>query len=156
MDEEKHVSPLPDPNSPDRQKATKLALASKVCKIFGFVSIGAVLAGTLILRDDSSVVWMFAIVLAILPVFLSGTLKYRELMLRCTKRTTARCIKTVCRHSGKSIRRYPIVEFEVDGMPYTAELSVSCSRHAEGELYTIYYDPLDPKTVRTEERTWLR
>ena len=151
MDKEKHATLLPDPDSPERKMAKKFALASKVCKVLGFVGIGVALAGTVILQGDPSVVWMFAILLAILPVFVSGMLKDRELKLRCTKRTTAHCIKIVRRHVGKSLRRYPIVTFDVEGVPYTAELPVRCSRNSEGELYTIYYDPLDPKTVRTEE-----
>ncbi len=36
------------------------------------------------------------------------------------------------------------------GVLHTAELSISCSKGDVGELYTIYYDPLDPDSVRSE------
>ena len=143
-----------EPNDHQRL-AAKYAKKAKIC--FAVTIVGFVLLLLACFLIKSSAPWT---IFCFLPFFSIMALGFyyqkQEIKLRCTKRTTARCIKTVCRHSGKSIRRYPIVEFEVDGMPYTAELSVSCSRHAEGELYTIYYDPLDPKTVRTEERTWLR
>ena len=41
------------------------------------------------------------------------------------------------------------MEFEVNGIPYTAELSTACSRKDVGQLYVIYYDPLDPSVVRS-------
>ena len=85
-------------------------------------------------------------------LILSEVFKGKELKIRCTKRTTAFCIDTVRRRSGKHSTRHPIVEFEVKGVTHTVELSVSCSRDAVGDLYTLYYDPLDPDVVRPERR----
>ena len=81
---------------------------------------------------------------------MGGIFKDKELKLRCTARTTAFCIDTVRRRSGKTSVRHPIVEYEVKGVTYTAELQVSCSRNSVGETFPIDYDPLDPKTVRTK------
>lgn len=143
-------SPPPDPNSPERQKAAVYGKLAKVIKILSYVFVGLLFVGIVILQDNSSLILMVPIIPAILCMILSGIFKDKELKIRCTKRTTGTCLYTVRRHSGKSTHRHPVVEFEAEGVTYTAELSVTCSRHAEGELYTIYYDPLDPATVRTE------
>ena len=95
---------------------------------------------------------LLTIPLFVLTIILSEVFKSKELKIRCTKRTTAFCVDTVRRKSGKHSTRHPIVEFEVNGVTHTVELSISCSRDAVGDLYTIYYDPLDPGTVRAERR----
>ena len=147
-----HTPPTPeelDPNSPARKKAAKFALASKVCKGLAYVGVGLTLIGGIILDDTPGAVLVFPAILLVFGGFLLGDyFKKQDLKLRCTRRTTARCIDTVRRKSGKHSHLYPIVGFEVDGVSYTAELSVSCSGDAVGELYPIYYDPLDPESVR--------
>ncbi len=138
-----------DPNSPDRQKAAKYATAAKVCKVLTFVCFGAAFVGAISAKvtDASPLILLFFIPLIVVAL-LNSYFKHKELKLRCTKRTTAFCIDTVRRRSGKHSHIHPIVEFEVDGVRHTAELSISCTRNAVGETYTIYYDPLDPDTVR--------
>lgn len=85
-------------------------------------------------------------------MILSEVFKSKELKLRCTRRATAFCVDTVRRKSGKVSTRHPIVEYEVKGVTHTAELNISCSRDAVGDLYAICYDPLDPDTVHPERR----
>ncbi len=138
-----------DPNSPDRQKAAKYATASKVCKVLTFVCFGLVFVGAISAKvtTASPLIILFFIPLVVVAL-LNSYFKHKELKLRCTKRTTAFCVDTVRRRSGKHSHIHPIVEFEVDGVRHTAELSISCTRGAVGETYTIYYDPLDPDTVR--------
>lgn len=143
--------PLPDPNSPERQKAKKMAMYHKICQGLTFVCFGLVFVGAILTKtaDTSPLILLF-----FLPLFavalLSSYFKNQELKLRCTERTTAICVNTVRRRSGKSSHLYPVVEYEVEGVRRTAELSISCTRNSVGELYTIYYDPLDPTTVRAE------
>ncbi len=140
----------PAPNSPERQKAAKFGVGSKVCKILTFVFIGVLFLGGIATQSPAII---FPSFLFIIPsILLSEVFKSKELKLRCTRRTTAFCIDTVRRRSGKSSTRHPIVEYEVKGVTHTAELSISCSRDAVGDLYTICYDPLDPDTVRVERR----
>ncbi len=150
--ESAHCRPTPeelDPNSPARQKAAKFALASKVCKGLAYVGVGLTLIGGIILDDTPGAVLVFPAVLLVFGGFLLGDyFKKQDRKLRCTRRTTARCIDTVRRKSGKHSHLYPVVGFEVDGVSYTAELSVTCSHSSVGELYPIYYDPLDPESVR--------
>lgn len=147
-----HTPPTPeelDPNSPARKKAAKFALASKVCKGLAYVGVGLTLIGGIILDDTPGAVLVFPAVLLVFGGFLLGDyFKKQDRKLRCTRRTTARCIDTVRRKSGKHSHLYPVVGFEVDGVSYTAELSVTCSHSSVGELYPIYYDPLDPESVR--------
>ena len=147
-----HTPPTPeelDPNSPVRKKAAKFALASKVCKGLAYVGVGLTLIGGIILDDTPGAVLVFPAVLLVFGGFLLGDyFKKQDRKLRCTRRTTARCIDTVRRKSGKHSHLHPIVRFEVDGVSYTAELSVTCSHSSVGELYPIYYDPLDPESVR--------
>lgn len=138
-----------NPNSPARQKAAKFALASKVCKGLAYVGFGLTFIGGIILDDTPGAVLVFPAVLLVFGGFLLGDyFKKQDRKLRCTRRTTARCIDTVRRKSGKHSHLYPVVGFEVDGVSYTAELSVTCSHSSVGELYPIYYDPLDPESVR--------
>ena len=144
---------MPDPNSPERQKAAKLGVASKVCKVLTFVFFGGMFLGALMAKKDLNPgAMLLTIPLFVLTIILSEVFKSKELKIRCTKRTTAFCVDTVRRKSGKHSTRHPIVEFEVNGVTHTVELSISCSRDAVGDLYTIYYDPLDPGTVRAERR----
>lgn len=140
---------MPDPNSPERQKAAKLGVASKVCKVLTFVFFGGMFLGALMARENFNPgVMLLTIPLFVLVIILSEVFKSKELKIRCTKRTTAFCVDTVRRRSGKHSTRHPIVEFDVDGVTHTAELSISCSRDAVGDIYTLYYDPLDPDVVR--------
>ncbi len=143
-------SPAPQ-KSPTRVKAARYAVCGRVCHVasiilFGLTFVGAIAAG----GDGNSAPAVF--VLAFLPllacVLLGSFFKNQELKLRCTERTTAICVDTVRRRSGKHSHRYPIVEFEVDGVTYTAELTISCSRDAVGQLFSFYYDPLEPTVVR--------
>ena len=145
----KHINSSYDPHSPDRQKAAKYAKAGKVCSgvaiAFGIASfVGAALMKV----GVTSSAFMLLIIPMVILVLLGVYFKNKDLKLRCTERTTALCIDTVRRRSGRHSARHPVVEYEVDGVRHTAELSVSCSKGDVGELYTIYYDPLDPDTVR--------
>ena len=138
-----------DPNSPDRQKAAKYATAAKVCRMLTFLCFGIVFVGAISAKvTDTSPILIFFFIPLIIVALLNSHFKHQELKLRCTKRTTAFCIDTVRRRSGKHSHLHPIVEYEVDGVRHTAELSVTCTRGAVGETYTIYYDPLAPDTVR--------
>ena len=147
-----HTPPTPeelDPNSPARKKAAKFALASKVCKVLAYVGVGLTFIGAIVREDSRGAVLVFPAILFVFGGFLLGDyFKKQDLKLRCTRRTTARCIDTVRRKSGKHSHLHPIVGFEVDGVSYTAELSVTCSHSSVGELYPICYDPLDPESVR--------
>ena len=141
-----------DPNSPARQKAAKYAMASKLCKGLAYVGIGITFIGAIALEDSPGAFLVFPAILLVFGGFLLGDyFKKQDRKLRCTRRTTARCIDTVRRKSGKhSSTLHPIVGYEVNGVSYTAELSISCSRDSVGELYVIYYDPLAPESVRVE------
>ena len=143
----------PDPNSPERIKAAKYGVASKVCKVLTFVFFGGMFLGALMAKEDLNPgAMLLTIPFFVLAIILSEVFKSKELKIRCTKRTTAFCIDTVRRRSGKHSTRHPIVEFEVKGVTHTVELSISCSRDAVGDLYTLCYDPLDPDVVRPERR----
>lgn len=147
--EPKEDTSMPDPNSPERKRAAKFGVASKVCKVLTFVTIGVLFLGGIATQSPSMIALFF---LMIPMIILSEVFKSKELKIRCTKRTTAFCIDTVRRRSGKHSTRHPIVEFEVKGVTHTVELSISCSRDAVGDLYTLCYDPLDPDVVRPERR----
>ena len=137
-----------EPNDHQRL-AAKYAKKAKVCfavTIVGFVFL--LLACFLI---KSSAPWT---IFCFLPFFgimaLGFYYQKQERKLRCTQRTTAVCINTVLRNNSRIPSRHPVVEYEVEGVKYTAELPVSCPRNSVGELYTIYYDPLNPETVRAQ------
>ena len=147
--EPKEDTSKPDPNSPERIKAAKLGMASKICKVLTFVFMGVMFLGLITTRSPS----MMALFFLMIPmIILSEVFKSKELKIRCTRRATGFCVDTVRRRSGKHSHRYPIVEFEAGGVTHTVELSVSCSRDAVGDIYTLYYDPLDPDVVRPERR----
>lgn len=148
--EPKEDTSMPDPNSPERKRAARFGVASKVCKVLTFVTIGVLFLGGIATQSPNIILPVFLLLIPFL--ILSEVFKSKELKIRCTKRTTAFCIDTVRRRSGKHSTRHPIVEFEVKGVTHTVELSVSCSRDAVGDLYTLYYDPLDPDVVRPERR----
>ena len=151
--EPKEDTSMPDPNSPERKRAAKFGMASKVCKVLTFVFFGGIFVGALIAKEDLNPgAMLLTIPFFVLAIILSEVFKGKELKIRCTKRTTAFCIDTVRRRSGKHSTRHPIVEFEVKGVTHTVELSVSCSRDAVGDLYTLYYDPLDPDVVLPARR----
>ena len=144
---------MPDPNSPERKRAAKFGVASKVCKVLTFVFFGGIFVGALMAKEDLNPgAMLLTIPFFVLAFILSETFKSKELKIRCTRRTTGFCVDTVRRKSGKHSTRHPIVEFEVKGVTHTVELSVSCSRDAVGDLYTLCYDPLDPDVVRPERR----
>ena len=140
---------MPDPNSPERIKAANFGKASKICKVLTFVFMGVMFLGVITTQSPSMIALFF---LMIPMIILSEVFKSKELKIRCTRRTTGFCVDTVRRRSGKHSHRYPIVEFEAGGVTHTVELSVSCSRDAVGDIYTLYYDPLDPDVVRPERR----
>jgi hypothetical protein len=148
--EPKEDTSMPDPNSPERKRAAKFGVASKVCKVLTFVTIGVLFLGGIATQSPNIILPVFLLLIPFL--ILSEVFKGKELKIRCTKRTTAFCIDTVRRRSGKHSTRHPIVEFEVKGVTHTVELSVSCSRDAVGDLYTLYYDPLDPDVVLPARR----
>ena len=151
--EPKEDTSMPDPNSPERKRAAKFGVASKVCKVLTFVFFGGIFVGALMAKEDLNPgAMLLTIPFFVLAIILSEVFKSKELKIRCTKRTTAFCIDTVRRKSGKHSTRHPIVEFEVKGVTHTVELSVSCSRDAVGDLYTINYDPLDPDVVLPARR----
>ncbi|MBQ7911990.1 MAG: hypothetical protein IJ363_14550 [Clostridia bacterium] len=136
---------MPDPNSPERIRAANFGKASKICKVLTFVFMGVMFFGVITTQSPS----MMALFFLMIPmIILSEVFKSKELKIRCTRRTTGFCVDTVRRKSGKHSHRYPIVEFEAGGVTHTVELSVSCSRDAVGDIYTLYYDPLDPDVVR--------
>ena len=147
--EPKEDTSMPDPNSPERIKAAKLGMAAKICKVLTFVFMGVMFLGLITTQSPSMIALFF---LMIPMIILSEVFKSKELKIRCTRRTTGFCVDTVRRKSGKHSHRYPIVEFEAGGVTHTVELSVSCSRDAVGDIYTLYYDPLDPDVVRPERR----
>ena len=151
--EPKEDTSMPDPNSPERKRAAKFGVASKVCKVLTFVFFGGMFLGAFMAKENLNPgAMLLTIPFFVLAIILSEIFKSKELKIRCTKRTTAFCIDTVRRRSGKTSTRHPIVEFEVKGVTHTVELSVSCSRDAVGDLYTLYYDPLAPDVVRPERR----
>jgi hypothetical protein len=118
-----------------------------------FVFFGGMFLGALMAKENLNPgAMLLTIPLFVLAIIFSEVFKSKELKIRCTKRTTGFCVDTVRRKSGKTSTRHPIVEFEVKGVTHTVELSVSCSRDAVGDIYTLYYDPLDPDTVRPERR----
>ncbi len=138
-----------DPNSPDRKKAAKYAKAGKICSALAVVfGIMGFVGAALMEATNTSPALMLCLIPTVILLLLGTSFKSKDLKLRCTKRTTAYCIDTVRRRSGKSSHLHPIVEYQVEGVPYTAELSITCTRGAVGETYTIYYDPLEPGTVR--------
>ena len=147
--EPKENTSMPDPNSPERKRAAKFGVASKVCKVLTFVFMGVMFLGVITTQSPSMIALFF---LMIPMIILSEVFKSKELKIRCTRRTTGFCVDTVRRRSGKHSTRHPIVEFEVKGVTHTVELSISCSRDAVGDLYTLCYDPLDPDVVRPERR----
>ena len=151
--EPKEDTSMPDPNSPERKRAAKFGVASKVCKVLTFVFFGGMFLGALMAKEDLNPgAMLLTIPFFVLAIILSEVFKSKELKIRCTKRTTAFCIDTVRRRSGKTSVRHPIVEYEVKGVTYTAELNFSCSRDAVGDTFPIDYDPLDPNTVRAKRR----
>lgn len=151
--EPKEDTSMPDPNSPERKRAAKFGVASKVCKVLTFVFFGGIFLGAFMAKEDLNPgAMLLTIPLFVLAIILSEVFKSKELKIRCTRRTTGFCVDTVRRRSGKHSHRYPIVEFEAGGVTHTVELSVSCSRDAVGDIYTLYYDPLDPDVVRPERR----
>ena len=138
-----------DPNSPERQKAARYAAGKKICNLLTVVLFAfAFLSGIAAQEGDGTSIPLLFLPLLVACILLGTFCKNQELKLRCTHRTTAICVDTVRRRSGKSSHRHPVVEFEVDGTTYTAELSVACSRDVVGQLYTIEYDPLEPSVVR--------
>lgn len=146
-----------DPHSPARQRADKLALAAKIIRILSYVVLGIFLVSHF---ADTSAMPVYAafIMFAVTAggMILAGYLEDKSLALVCTRRTTALCVETVRRHSGKHIRYRPIVEYEANGKFLRTELrSVYCSRHDEGKTYTLFYDPLDEKKIRVDKlRRW--
>ena len=137
-----------EPNDHQRL-AAKYAKKAKVC--FAVTIVGFVLLLLACFLIKSSAPWT---IFCFLPFFgimaLGFYYQKQERKLRCTQRTTAVCINTVLRYNSRIPSRHPIVEYEVEGVKYTAELPVSCPRNSVGELYTIYYDPLNPETVRAQ------
>ena len=151
--EPKEDTSMPDPNSPERKRAARFGVASKVCKVLTFVFFGGMFLGAFMAKENLNPgAMLLTIPFFVLAIILSEVFKSQELKIRCTNRTTAFCIDTVRRKSGKHSTRHPIVEFEVNGITHTVELSISCSRDAVGDIYTLYYDPLDPNVVRPERR----
>ena len=142
-------APSIDPHSPARQKAMKYSQKAKIC--FAVTIVGFVLLLLAVFTVKNSAPWAIFLFLPFLGIMALGFhCKKQERMLRCTKRTTAVCVNTVLHSTGRTPSRHPVVEYEVDGATMTAELSVTCKKDAVGHLYTVYYDPLDPATVRTE------
>ena len=138
-----------DPHSPERQKAARYAACKKICNLLTVILFAfAFLSGIAAQEGDGTSIPLLFLPLLVACILLGTFCKNQELKLRCTHRTTAICVDTVRRRSGKTSHRHPIVEFEVDGKTYTAELSVTCSRDVVGQIYTIEYDPLEPSVVR--------
>ena len=140
-------NPCPKSNAYKRQFASKYARKAKVC--FAVAIVGSVLLILLCLVIKRSAPWAIFPFLLFMGIMAMGFYyQKQEMKLRCTRRTTAVCINTILHSTGRTPSRHPIVEYEVEGVKYTAELSISCTRGAVGEIYTIYYDPLEPTTVR--------
>ena len=50
--EPKEDTSMPDPNSPERKRAAKFGVASKVCKVLSFVFFGGIFVGALMAKED--------------------------------------------------------------------------------------------------------
>ena len=139
----------------DRVKAAYYAWYARICAVLSYVAMGAAILGALFLRqtrvlENEAKAEGLALLLllpAVALLMLGRYFKKRRLRLLCTSPATARYLYSVTR-GGRSRRRYPVVEYEVEGVTYTAELDVRYSRGIEGEEYDIFYDPQDPATVR--------
>ena len=140
----------------DRVKATYYELYAKICTVIAYGLLGATLIAAFILRDaailkDTAMSDGMVIVLMIPSVIfllLGRHFKKRRLQLLCTVRTTARRLYTVTHGSRRGRRRYPVVEYEVEGRTYTAELDIPSYFGSEEEEYAICYDPHDPAVAR--------
>lgn len=91
--------------------------------------------------------------------FIDASIKER----RCTKRTVGHATEVVRRWRSRRVTYCPIVTFTVYDQTddryscdYTVKLPVKCHKHAEGELYTVFYDPDEPTVVRAEGETKAR
>ena len=136
----------------DRKRAAKYAVAHRVCKVMIYLwMIPVLIFGVCQLYIGVCITFA----LGFSSIFLTHHFRKRELLLLCTARTTATCVGTDWHSSGRYLHLRPIVTYEVDGKPYTAKLSVSCPKSATGQLYTIYYDPQNPETVRADQQNFL-
>lgn len=133
----------------NQRLAAKYAQKAKVC--FAVTIVGFVLLLLAFFLIKSSAPWAIFCFLPFLGIMALGFYyQKQERKLRCTQRITAVCVNTVLRNTSRIPSRHPIVEYEVEGVRHTAELSVTCTKDAVGETYVIYYDPLDPSVVRGE------
>lgn len=144
----------PAPTSPERSKATKMAFCYKICVVVGFaLLIGVLISGCVtVARPAVAPIFILCLISFTVTLLLGHHAKRQEMKLRCTVRATAICVETVRvrTFSGKHYCLHPVVKFEANGVPRKATIPVICTRDAVGEPYVIYYDPLDPTTVRAE------
>ncbi len=135
----------------DRKRAATYAITHRVCKVMIYVwMIPFFIFGVCQLYIGACI----SFVLGFLSIFLTRHFRKRALYLLCTVRATATCVSTDWHSSGRYLHLRPIVTYEADGKTYTAKLSVSCPKNAEGTLYTIYYDPRTPQTLRTDKQSF--
>lgn len=88
--------------------------------------------------------------------FIDATIRER----RCRKQTIGHVVEVVRNYRSRRISYRPIVTFTVHDQiddryscDYTVKLRVKCDKHAEGQLYTVFYDPDEPTVVRAEGET---
>ena len=88
--------------------------------------------------------------------YIDATIRER----RCSKQAIGHVVEVVRNYRNRRISYRPIVTFTVHDQTddryscdYTVKLRVKCDKHAEGQLYTVFYDPDEPPVVRAEGET---
>lgn len=145
----------PDAHTSERQKAAKFGRVSKVFYILHITLFNLPVLAFAILQIWSILLFVPLLLLSLGANILYSVFRDKELKLRCTSCTTARCVdityhKFSHRHHRISYNR-PVVEYTVDGVTYTKELSIRCDFFDIGKQYTIFYDPLEPEVARAEK-----
>ena len=133
---------------PARRKANQYGKAGSICETLALMpGIGGFCCAVL-LRFPIALCGGFIFMIVLLLV--GGYMRQKNRELRCTHSTTAHCLETIERGGGRRHVARPIVEYEVNGVTYVNELPIRCTYFDVGKAFTIYYDPLDPNTVRPE------
>lgn len=157
----RNISPRPDPNAQEYQQSKKMLLYYQIFIVVGLILFLPVLLFAIMMVKGMDVFLYFILCLVpcVIALLLGSYFKYREVKLRCTIRTTARCIKIVRTRdfTGKHYCFCPVVEFYMGNVRRTAILSEityptkeECETHI-GETYVIYYDPCDPSNAYIED-----
>ncbi len=145
----------PDAHTPKRQKAAKFGRVSKAFYFLYVTLFNLPVLAFAILQIWSILLFVPLLLLSLGANILYSVFRDKELKLRCTSCTTARCVdityhKFSHRHHRVSYNR-PVVEYTVDGVTYTKELSIRCDFFDIGKQYTVFYDPLEPEVARAEK-----